>query len=391
MLGRINPACYSRHCSSYTQSVLSLLKNRAVGDRVNLKGWIKSQRKQKENIFLDLSDGSTDKKLQVVLTKSLWKEGITPGASIYVSGILSQSPRGQLEVHAEDVGVYGECTVTDGYPFAPRKHYPPEYIRQYLHFRPRTNKFASLLRVRSAATVAIYEYFSSKGYTNIHTPVLTSNDCEGAGEVFTAIPENKCLSKSMAKEGVDLDEAFFDTKAFLTVSGQLHLEAAVHGLSKVFCFGPTFRAENSRTRFHLSEFYMLEAEIAFLEKLEHLTGMVEQAVKDLTRMIVDKAEPDINICSGEARSDLSWLDKKFTTVDYDSAAKILNENNDEFKEKFNPMEGFSKEHEMFIVKYFDNVPTFIINWPKEMKPFYMKECSGINSKVFEINNQFVRK
>nr|CAI5850064.1 unnamed protein product [Callosobruchus analis] len=332
-------------------------------------------------MFIDVTDGSTDTKLQVVLTKSLWKEEITPGASIYVTGVLNQSPKGQLEVHAEDVEVYGKCIVTDGYPFAPRKQYPPEYVRQYLHFRPRTNKFASLLRVRSTATAAIYEYFSSKGYTHIHTPILTSNDCEGAGEVFTATPENKSLAKSMAKEGIGVDEAFFDTKAFLTVSGQLHLEAAVHGLSKVFCFGPTFRAENSKTRFHLSEFYMLEAEIAFLEKLEQLTRIVELTVKDLTKMIVDKAEADINACSEEGRSDLSWLDKKFTTIDYDSAAKILNENNDKFKKKFDPKEGLSKEHELFIVKYFNNVPTFIINWPKEMKPFYMKECSEVKGKV----------
>ncbi|CAH1974040.1 unnamed protein product [Acanthoscelides obtectus] len=185
----------------------------------------------------------------------------------------------------------------------------------------------------------------------------------------------------MVKEGIDSNEAFFDRKAFLTVSGQLHLEAAVHGLSRVFCFGPTFRAENSRTRFHLSEFYMLEAEIAFMDKLEVLTKIVEDTVKDLTKMTLDKADVDMKVCSEEAKCDLKWLDKEFIRVDYDSVVKILSDNRDKLKEKLDPTNGLTKEHEMFIVKYFDNVPTFIIDWPKEMKPFYMKECITDTRKV----------
>lgn len=224
----------------------------------------------------------------------------------------------------------------------------------------------------------MHEYFNTQGYTHIHTPVLTSNDCEGAGEVFCVCPENRELLKTMLKTGVPFDEAFFDRKVFLAVSGQLHLEAAVCGLSKVYSLSPTFRAENSKTRFHLSEFYMLEAEIAFMETLDHLMNDIEHMVKSISTSILDKFENSQII-----RKDLQWLDKKFPVLSYEEAVNIIKENTDEVG-PFNRKDGFSKEHEIFLTKYAGNIPVFIINWPKDLKPFYMKTCSEDDSKVCDI-------
>lgn len=319
--------------------------------------------------------------MQVVITSSLFKDTITTGASINVCGILSASPKGQIEVHASQLEVYGECVVSDGYPFAPRKQYTSEYVRQYLHFRPRTQKFSSLLRVRSTAVSVINEYYKSENYVQIHTPIITSNDCEGAGEVFKVIPDNKELLKSMEKQDITLENSFFNKKSILTVSGQLHLEAAVHGLSKVYSFGPTFRAENSKSRLHLSEFYMQEAEIAFIDDLDELLNSVEKLIKSTTRGILNSSENDVTICQAGNKCSLSWLDQKFPILTYDEAIEIVKKNSDKFQEKSCAENGFTKEQELFLVNYFLGVPVFIINWPKNIKPFYMRECPNDDTKV----------
>lgn len=184
-------------------------------------------RKMKDIVFIDVSDGSCSEGLQVLISKSKQPKTLTYGASVEASGSLVMNKNGQLELAAEDLTVVGPCIVIDGYPFAPRKSYSPDYVRQFLHLRPRTNTFGALLRVRDAASYAINEHFRNNGYTQIHTPILTSNDSEGAGEVFRVIPDNDNLVREMAKDGMSLDEAYFDSKTYLTVSGQLHLEAVV--------------------------------------------------------------------------------------------------------------------------------------------------------------------
>lgn len=276
--------------------------------------------------------------------------------------------------------IYGPCVISDGYPFAPRKDYSPDYIRKYLHFRPRTQKFSSLLRIRSATVNAIHNFFTQEKYVNIHTPILTSNDCEGAGEIFKVLPDCATLLKSMAKDGVPIEQSFFDNKAFLSVSGQLHLEAAVHGLSKVYSFGPTFRAENSKSRLHLSEFYMLETEIAFIDRIEHLLDNVEKLIKSVTNTILETLEDDVKICQTN-NLNVSWLNKAFEIITFDDANQIVTKNLDKFTGRPNSNGGFSKEQELFLVNHFGNVPVFVINWPKKFKPFYMKESKSDNTKV----------
>lgn len=179
----------------------------------------------KDNIFVDISDGSSCEMLQVVIPKILKHDNVSYGCSISAEGELVLAPSGKTELHATNIHVIGTCNVTeDQYPFAPRKKYDQDYVRQYLHLRPRTRSFSSLLRLRDLATIVINDHLRDRGFINVHTPILTSNDCEGAGEVFTVSPHSKEILKDMRKEGQSEDEIYFNTTAFLTVSGQLHLE-----------------------------------------------------------------------------------------------------------------------------------------------------------------------
>ncbi|GJQ65406.1 hypothetical protein Trydic_g7516 [Trypoxylus dichotomus] len=366
--------------ANYT-TIATVLQQHSPGDIVEIKGWVKSMRKMKDTIFFDVNDGSCARRLQVALPQMKKKDNLTTGSSIVATGKLNISPLGQIEVQAERIEILGICSINEGYPFAPRKTYPPEYIRQYLHLRSRTSKFASMLRIRNTITFEIHNYLHLKGFINIHTPILTSNDCEGAGEVFVVTADNKSLLKNMVKSNVPFDQAYFGAKTYLSVSGQLHLEAAVHGLSKVYTFGPTFRAENSRSRHHLSEFYMLEVEIAFLDTIEELSLFIEDLVKTVSSQVLDKCIEDItNFHTVPGNNIAMYTNKKYQILSYDEAVGILQNNSDKFKTGCCSKDGLSKEHEMFLVKHCGG-PVFILNWPKEMKPFYMKECSSNNSKV----------
>ncbi|KAK9886970.1 hypothetical protein WA026_019228 [Henosepilachna vigintioctopunctata] len=363
-------------------SICSLLRNPELGSEIEIKGWIANIRKQKHNIFIDVKDGSTSEQVQVIVSSDLnvnTKE-LSAGSSIITSGSIVKSPKGNIEILAKKIKLISKCSTEEGYPFAPRKEYSPEYIRQYLHLRTKTNHFASLLRVRNSAVLAFHSAFQDEGVINVHTPILTSNDCEGAGETFKVIPDNEHLLKSMAKSGVHVDEIFFNKKSYLTVSAQFHLEALANGLGSVYTFGPTFRAENSKSRFHLAEFYMIEVEIAFLEELKPLLNFVERLLKKVTNNLLDNNISDIVSCQGINRTEFEWLEKDFVILSFDEALNILNCNASQFKKLANAQNGFNKEHEIFLVKYLGNIPTFIIDWPRHLKPFYMKECKN-DSKV----------
>lgn len=339
------------------------------------QGWVRNLRVQKEFIFADVSDGSCAKKLQIVIPKNLKTDSLTYGASVHITGKLSKSPRGQIELVADDVKVIGSCVVSDGYPFNPRTNHPAEYTRQFLHLRSRTNYISAILRIRSALTKHIHNYFMSKHYTNINTPILTSNDCEGAGEVFKVQPDNEATVKAMMQEGRDKDSVYFGSKTFLTVSGQLHLEAVCRSLGNVYTFGPTFRAENSRSRLHLSEFYMLEAELAFCNTLEQLQTEIEEFMKSIFVETHNTNEADLHLLD-KAIKIPHWIDKHFVTLSYDEAMSIL-----EKKAIMNTEGGINKEQELALVEHCDGIPVFVVRWPKNMKSFYMKECQDDCSKV----------
>ncbi|XP_069680528.1 asparaginyl-tRNA synthetase [Periplaneta americana] len=368
--------------------IIDVFKLQPFGSHLSIKGWVKAMRKMKDNIFIDVNDGSCSDKLQVLIPKSKRPESLTYGAAIEAAGSLVMNKNGQIELAAEDVTVVGPCIVLDGYPFAPRKSYPSDYLRQYLHLRPRTNIFGALLRVRDRASCAINEHLHNNGYIHIHTPILTSNDCEGAGEVFRVKPDSENMLKEMAKEGLPLDEAYFDSKAFLTVSGQLHLEAVVRGLSKVYTFGPTFRAENSRTRLHLAEFYMIEAEAAFIESLDELVKIMECMIKDVSKQIMEDCTDDVQILhssDGNEGSIMSVLEKPFQVMTYDQAINILEKHSGNFTSQARTGQGLSKEHELYLVKHAGDCPVFVIDWPHDIKPFYMKQCVHDSSKVSAVD------
>ncbi|KAL0115352.1 hypothetical protein PUN28_010708 [Cardiocondyla obscurior] len=333
----------------------------------------------KDNVFVDISDGSTCEMLQIVMPKTIKPDNLRYGSSISVEGELASTPNGKAELRATEVHVIGDCNVSeDGYPFAPRKKYDPDYIRQYLHLRPRTRGFSSLLRLRDLATSVIIDHLRDRGFISVHTPILTSNDCEGAGEVFVVRPQSKEILKSMQKEDQSEDEVYFDTPSFLTVSGQLHLEAVARALTRVYTFGPTFRAENSKSRLHLSEFYMLEAEVAFLSRIEELMEEVELLVKQITKGMIEKGSSDLHAIEAP---EPQWLNKTFACLTYENAFNVLSNHANRLQRPAKYGEAFSKEHELFLVQHNDGVPLFVINWPKEIKPFYMKECTDDESKV----------
>lgn len=340
------------------------------------QGWVRNLRVQKELVFADVSDGTCAKKLQTVIPKHLKTDALTYGSSVHITGTLSKSPKGQIELVAESVKVLGSCVVLDGYPFNPRTTHPPEYIRQYLHLRSRTNYISAILRVRHAVTKHIHDFFASRNYININTPILTSNDCEGAGEVFKVQPDNDETVKAMMQEGRDRDSVYFGSKTFLTVSGQLHLEAICRGMGNVYTLGPTFRAENSRSRLHLSEFYMLEAELAFCESLDQLKFSIEDLMKYVFAKTRDTNEADLFLIDKDKAKTPSWIDKEFVTMSYNEAKEILKKKNIADTE-----EGINKEQELALVDHCNGIPVFVVRWPKDMKSFYMKECEDDSSKV----------
>ncbi|XP_031243277.1 probable asparagine--tRNA ligase, mitochondrial isoform X2 [Mastomys coucha] len=307
----------------------------ASGECVTVQGWIRSVRSQKEVLFLHVNDGSSLESLQIVADSGFHSRELVFGSSVQVQGQLvkSQSKRQNVELKAEKIEVIGNCEAK-AFPIKYKERHPLEYLRQYPHLRCRTNALASILRVRSEATAAIHSYFKDNGFVHIHTPVLTSNDCEGAGELFQVEPSSKVKVP---------EENFFDVPAFLTVSGQLHLEVMSGAFTQVFTFGPTFRAENSQSRRHLAEFYMVEAEISFVESLQDLMQVMEELFKVTTEIVLSCCPEDVELCHQFIASGQKW------GVDLQT------------------------EHEKYLVRHCGNIPVFVINYPSELKPFYMRE------------------
>ncbi|XP_011684442.1 PREDICTED: probable asparagine--tRNA ligase, mitochondrial [Wasmannia auropunctata] len=371
--------CGAHKCTS----ILDTTSKEAIGKPAKVQGWVRALRKMKDNVFVDISDGSTCETLQVVVPRAIKPDDLRYGSSVSVEGELVPAPDddggGRAELRAAVVRVIGTCNVTeDGYPFAPRKRYDADYVRQYLHLRPRTRGFAGLLRLRDLAAALIAEHLRDRGFLSVHTPMLTSNDCEGAGEVFVVRPQSRETLESMRREGRSEDETYFDTTAYLTVSGQLHLEAVARALTKVYTFGPTFRAENSKSRLHLSEFYMLEAEVAFVAGVEELLEEVELLVKRVTERLIERGASELRAIDAPQTQ---WLNRSFARLTYEDAFSVLNDHASRLQRPAKYGEAFSKEHELFLVRHNDGVPVFVVNWPKAIKPFYMKECADDASKV----------
>ncbi|KAM4845846.1 asparaginyl-tRNA synthetase isoform 4-T5 [Thomomys bottae] len=318
----------------------------ASGERVKVQGWVRSTRSQKEVLFLHINDGSSLESLQVVADSSFDDRELTFGSSVEVHGQLVKSPakRQNVELKAEKIEVIGNCDAKE-FPIKYKERHPLEYLRQYPHLRCRTNVLSSILRVRSEATAAIHSFFKDNGFVHIHTPIITSNDCEGAGELFHVQPLNKINVP---------EEKFFNVPAFLTVSGQLHLEVMAGAFTQVFTFGPTFRAENSQSRRHLAEFYMVEAEISFTETLQDLMQVMEELFKATTMMILSNCPEDVALCHKYIAPGQK--------IRKHAKKQLLNWGAD-----------LQTEHEKYLVQHCGNIPVFVINYPLALKPFYMRD------------------
>ncbi|XP_011184213.2 probable asparagine--tRNA ligase, mitochondrial [Zeugodacus cucurbitae] len=374
-----------RFCSGF-QRIKAITNTAKPGEHLNVQGWIKNIRRLKKSIFFDLNDGSTVRRFQVVIPKSVDTKDICVGSNISATGCIQVAPNGQLELHAEHVKVIADGNIT-GYPFTPKQQHPPEYVREHLHLRARVDYIAAQMRLRHRALKAIHDYMDELDFVQITTSVLTTNDCEGAGEVFRVQPESDALLKEMSRPNVPVDQSYFDKKVFLSVSGQLHLEAMSYGLGNTYTLTPAFRAENSKSPLHLAEFYMFEAELAFMEDINSLTEFIEKMIKSVTLRILESAKDDLRFCQEKALGsvfELSWLKVAWTTLSYDEALNILQANKQQFKTELKPEEGFSKEQELFLAKHC-GTPVFVVDWPANQKPFYMKVVQTKSERVHALD------
>ncbi len=341
---------------------------------VEIHGWIRNHRRQKDFGFIDFSDGTCFKHIQIVYDTNLSNfETISHtlvGSALNVKGVLVPSEgKQEVEVKATEIIILGSCP--EDYPIQPKRH-TKEFLREQAYLRPRTNLFQAVFRVRSVAAHAIHTYFQEKGFVYFHAPLITASDCEGAGEMFqvTTLPLNKL------KEEPDYTKDFFGKITNLTVSGQLEAETFATAFKKTYTFGPTFRAENSNTKTHAAEFWMIEPEMCFCD-LEGDMDVMEDMLKYIVSYVLEHCPDEMNFFNEFVEKGIieklnKLLNSKFTRINHKEVIKILKEA--DVKWEFAPEYGsdIAKEHEKYITEYFDG-PVFIKNWPKDIKAFYMKQ------------------
>jgi asparaginyl-tRNA synthetase len=343
---------------------------------IKIEGWIRNHRKQKEFGFIDFSDGTMFKHMQVVYDKSLKNfdevAKLLVGTTIEVEGILIKSEGNQdYEIKASKVIVLGPCG--EDYPIQPKRH-TKEFLREQAYLRSRTNIFQAVFRIRSLASMAVHEYFQKNGYLYVNTPLITASDCEGAGEMFQVTTLD--LKKIASSGKIDYSKDFFGKSTGLTVSGQLEAETFATAFSKVYTFGPTFRAEDSNTKTHMSEFWMIEPEVAFCD-LNGIMDIEEEMLKYVINYCLVNGADEIDFLDKFVENGLKdkltkLRDSEFKRISHEECIKILKEA--DVKWEFEPQYGedIAKEHEKYITEYFDG-PVFITNWPKDIKAFYMKQ------------------
>lgn len=349
-----------------------------IDKEVSVSGWVRTHRKQKEFGFIDLYDGTTIKTVQIVYDNKMSNfadiQKILVGSSINVSGkVVKSCGKQDFEIQAKELKLLGSSDET--YPIQPKRH-TREFLREVAYLRPRTALFQAVFRIRSLASMAIHTYFQDNGYVYFHAPIITASDCEGAGEMFrvTTLDLDK-LPKN--EDGtVDSSKDFFGKVAGLTVSGQLEAETFATAFSKCYTFGPTFRAENSNTKIHASEFWMIEPEVAFCD-LDGIMDIEEECLKFIVKYVLDKGSDEIDFLDKFVENGLrdkleKLVNSKFVRITHEEVIKILK--NSGIKWEFEPEYGedIAKEHEKYITDYY-NCPVFIYDWPKDIKAFYMKQ------------------
>lgn len=375
--------------------ISDIVNSTNVGQRVNVKGWVRTFR---SNRFIAINDGSTIDNLQAVVDFENFEESllrkITTGACLSVTGELVESlGKGQsVEVQVDDIHIYGEAD-PEKFPLQPKKH-SLEFLREIAHLRVRTNTFGAIYRMRHSMIYAIHTFFNERGFYNIHTPIITASDAEGAGEMFNVTTLDLDNPPKDEQGRVDYKEDFFEKKTNLTVSGQLEVETACLALSNVYTFGPTFRAENSNTSRHLAEFWMVEPEMAFYDINDNM-DLAEEFLRYLCKHALENCRKDLEFLDKRAqdeekgkpqneRSGMTLIERlefvahnSFERITYTEAIDILRNSKPNKKKKFQYLiEGWGadlqSEHERFLVEKYFNKPVILYNYPKDIKAFYMR-------------------
>jgi asparaginyl-tRNA synthetase len=352
----------------------------SIGKEICVKGWVKTKRGNKHVAFIALNDGSTIKNIQVVADVEKFSEDVlkkvTTGACLRVNGLLVESMgKGQsVEIQANEIEVYGEADV-ETYPLQKKGH-SLEFLREIAHLRPRTNTFSAVFRVRHAMAYAIHKYFNDRGFFYWHSPLITASDCEGAGEMFQVTTLD--LDNLPRVEGkIDYSQDFFGRHTSLTVSGQLEGELGAMSLGKIYTFGPTFRAENSNTPRHLSEFWMIEPEMAFFE-IEDNMDLAEDFIKYLVKYALENCQDDLEFLQSMYDKELLErlrfvVDNKFVRLTYTEAIEILSQAKQKFEFPIHWGVDLQSEHERYLVEKHFKSPVILTDYPKEIKAFYMKQ------------------
>lgn len=348
-----------------------------MNQKITLQGWIRNMRKQKDFGFIDFSDGTYFKHVQLVYdkdTKDFEKiNKLHIGSALTVTGTIKESVgSGQtFELVVEDLIIEGNCP--EDYPLQPKRH-TREFLREVAYLRPRTNLFQAVFRIRSVAAQAIHTYFQEHGYVYVHTPLITTADCEGSDQMFKITSLN--MDHIPMLDGhADFSKDVFGKQAYITGSGQLHGETFAMAFKKIYTFGPTFRTENSNTKTHANEFWMIEPEIAFCD-LNGLMDIEEDMLKYIVNYVLEKCAEEIAFCDQYVENGLKdklikLTKSKFTRITHHDVIDILKQANVNFEFTPDYTEDIAKEHEKYITEYF-NGPVFITDWPKDIKAWYMK-------------------
>ena len=349
-----------------------------IDKTVEVAGWVRTVRDSKAFGFIELNDGSFFNNLQIVFNDKLANfeevRKLTISSSIIVNGtvVKTESAKQPFEIHADSVEIFNLADAD--YPLQKKRH-SFEYLRTVAHLRPRTNTFNAVFRIRSVAAFAIHEYFQNNGYVYVNTPIITCADCEGSAEMFklTTLDLDKPLPQKDGK--TDFSEDLFGKKAYITGSGQLHGETFAEAYGKIYTFGPTLRSENSNTKTHANEFWMIEPEIAFCD-LEQLMDIEEDCLKFVVSRVLEKCPEEMEFCNNFIEKGLidklhKLINSKFVRIDHKEAIDILKKADKEWEFQPEYGEDLAKEHEKYLTEYF-NGPVFVKNWPKDIKSYYMK-------------------
>lgn len=360
--------------------IVDLLQSGKAGTKVNVKGWVRTRRGNKQINFIALNDGSTINNIQIVVDlEQLGEEflkPITTGACISVNGLLveSQGQGQKVEIQANEIEIYGAAD-PGTYPLQKKGH-SLEFLREIAHLRPRTNTFGAVLRIRHHMAFAIHKYFNDHGYFYLHTPLITASDCEGAGAMFQVTTLNLNDVPRTEEGKVNYAEDFFGKQASLTVSGQLEGELGAMALGAIYTFGPTFRAENSNTPRHLSEFWMVEPEVAFNEITENM-DLAEDFLKYLIQYALDNCKDDLEFLSSMYDKELIErlkfvVENDFIRLPYTEGVAILEKSGQKFEFPVSWGTDLQSEHERYLVEKHFKKPVILTDYPKDIKAFYMK-------------------